>query len=295
MAGSLVPIASEQLEKSVTAITDQWEVQYSRFFNYPSLSSTCPSLTPLPGARRDRLRGNWISSSGPTASLKLLADHSNSEFILIVALREKINEKHYVSKLHFSWPQVSCVSGFPARGSRAVFVSYKDCIQKFALRFLTIYGTERFMNALKEILEDKTVTGLPSGGFGSEISSQSEFVPSSGPLYRATEDWSLMASSDTCTHQMPSTLKDEVAKNSNLQETIFNSEAEPIFSVFPPSFTSLLTNCCPELKQVTAQTTVPEENDLKSQIMRYMDDSSFQDMLTKIEKVISEMGDELML
>lgn len=35
-------------------------------------------------------------------------------------------EEHYISRLHFAWPQVSCVSGFPTRGARSVFVSYKD-------------------------------------------------------------------------------------------------------------------------------------------------------------------------
>jgi hypothetical protein len=35
-------------------------------------------------------------------------------------------EEHYVSKLHFSWPQVSCDPGFPARGIRTVVVSYRD-------------------------------------------------------------------------------------------------------------------------------------------------------------------------
>lgn len=37
-----------------------------------------------------------------------------------------LQEEHHVSKLHFSWPQVSCVSGFPIRGIRSVFVRYRD-------------------------------------------------------------------------------------------------------------------------------------------------------------------------
>lgn len=41
-----------------------------------------------------------------------------------------LQEEHFISKLLFSWPQVSCVSGFPARGSRVVFVSYKDCVSQ---------------------------------------------------------------------------------------------------------------------------------------------------------------------
>ena len=90
-----------------------------------------------------------------------------------------VQEEHYVWKLHFSWPQVSCVSGYPIRGTRAVFVTFKDSlgevgnimfdlfcheknlkskcslpftcsqIQKFGFRFLTISETEAFINALK--------------------------------------------------------------------------------------------------------------------------------------------------
>lgn len=39
---------------------------------------------------------------------------------------DMLQEEHYISKLHFSWPHVSCVAGFPTRGTRVVFVSYRD-------------------------------------------------------------------------------------------------------------------------------------------------------------------------
>ena len=41
---------------------------------------------------------------------------------------DMFQEEHYVSKLLFAWPQVACMSGFPARGSRAVFASYRDSL-----------------------------------------------------------------------------------------------------------------------------------------------------------------------
>ncbi|CAK9173746.1 unnamed protein product [Ilex paraguariensis] len=303
MAGSVVAVENDNSEKSVTAITDQFEVQYSRFFSYPSFPSAHPSLISISSNHRKRFQGHWIStSSSSTASLRLLSAHSKSGSVLIVTFRHKILEEHYILKLHFTWPQVSCISGFPARGSRVVFVSYKDSlgqIQKFALRFSSIYETEKFTNALKEILEDVRLTGLPSGNFGSEISSQSAFGPSNGLPYRPREDWSSMASADSCTYQMPISLEYEVAQNSSTQETAHNldttRDAEGILSSFPPSFTSLLMNCCPAVEQDAAQPSVSEEVDLKVQLARCLEDSSFQDILSKVEKVITEMGGDLML
>ncbi|XP_048503481.1 uncharacterized protein LOC125499081 [Beta vulgaris subsp. vulgaris] len=35
-------------------------------------------------------------------------------------------EEHFISKLHFVWPQVSCLSEFPTRGSLVVLASYTD-------------------------------------------------------------------------------------------------------------------------------------------------------------------------
>ncbi|XP_059595626.1 protein POOR HOMOLOGOUS SYNAPSIS 1 isoform X2 [Vitis vinifera] len=286
MAGALVTMATEHSDKSMAAIRDEWEIQFSRFFNNPALSSTCSSSTIHPDLirkTRSLRRGTWISSS--SASLQLLTDHSTSQAILIVRSGGRIHEEHFISKLLFSWPQVSCVSGFPARGSRVVFVSYKDCVsqvQKFALRFSTIYETERFINALKDILKDVEDIELLSSGFVTEVSSQSEI----------SEELSVPVHSH-CSLLPPSS-NHEVEQHSRSQETAVNHNCEGTFVDMPPSFTSLLTNCCFET-QAAAQPTITEEMDLKSQIARYMEDSSFQDMLFKVEKVISEMGDDLML
>ncbi|KAH1053526.1 hypothetical protein GLYMA_08G283200v4 [Glycine max] len=93
--------------------------------------------------------------------------------------------EHYVTKLHFTWPQVSCVSGYPPRGIRTVLVSCRDSlgeIQKFAMRFPSIYEAESFINALKEILKgDKDPEPLNTD-FGSEILSQSEFMSTIGGM-----------------------------------------------------------------------------------------------------------------
>ncbi|XP_057508422.1 protein POOR HOMOLOGOUS SYNAPSIS 1 [Actinidia eriantha] len=318
MAGTLVATRSGYMK---TTIGEQWEVQYSRFFNSPSLSSTHPSLTPLRYFPRDRLRGTWLSSSS-TVSLNLTADLSNSKIILTVAFLGKIYEEHYISRLLFSWPHVSCVSGFPPRGSRVVFASYKDClgqIQKFALRFPTNYEIETFMNALKEIMDGGRDNGVPCSNFVSGTSSQSDLVPSDEP-YRPAEDWNSvdtytpqmqsslnyeitqtsnsqenLNSVDTYTHQMQSSLNYEAAKSSTSHDTAQNRDFESIFAAYPPNFTSLVMGCHPVVEQGAAQPTVPGDTDLKLQITRYLGDSSFQDMLIKVERVVGELGYDLML
>ncbi|XP_038694390.1 protein POOR HOMOLOGOUS SYNAPSIS 1-like isoform X2 [Tripterygium wilfordii] len=283
---------------SLVAIRDQWQVAFSRFFTFPSLTSTSSSLVPLPKNRRDTkgIKGTWISTSSPTVSLQLLNSHSKSDVILNVSLRETVLEEHYVSKLHFSWPQVTCVPGYPSRGTRAVFVSYKDSvgeIQKFALRFSTVQEVESFMNGLREILKDVQEIEPLSSNFRSVISSQSEFVPSNKTSSRACqEELSIMNSLTTYSPQMQESLNHEVEQCSYKQETALNHNAADTMSALPPSFASFLTNCYPEINQPNPIES--EEVDLKSQIVKYMEESSFQEMLMKVEKVISEMGDDLM-
>ncbi|XP_031260426.1 protein POOR HOMOLOGOUS SYNAPSIS 1 [Pistacia vera] len=300
MAGFLeITAASEHLESHpVNASRDQWHrIHFSRFFTYPnpSLSSTCPSLVPLQ-RRYGPIHGTWISTSSPAASLLIINHRSTSDPILHVCLQNKILEEHYVSKLQFSWPQVSCISGFPTRGSRALFVSYRDSageIQKFAMRFSTNYEAETFINALKEILKGEEETEPLSSDFRSEISSRSEFVSSNRP--QACEELSIVGPVDTYTPEMPPNLSYEVEQPYCTQETMLNHNFEGISPAMPPSFQSLLANCCPEVKKVEAQPTVTEEVDLKAQIARYMEDSSFQDMLFKVDKIISEIGGDLNL
>ncbi|XVF02520.1 hypothetical protein REPUB_Repub04eG0182500 [Reevesia pubescens] len=291
MAGSLVVVESDCQEKemAVNTIKEHWQVHFARFITYPSLPSTCPTLVPLPKNRRYRAPlGNWIATAFPAASLQIINDRSISETILAVCLSGKILEEHYISKLHFSWPQVQCIPEFPARGSRAVFVSYKDSaeeIQKFALRFSTLHEAESFMNALKENLKG-----------GVEIEPLNiDFGSSNGLPSRANQELSDVTHADFYTPQMAPSLSYEIEQQSFDEDAMLNHYSEGIFPALPPSFTSLLTNCCSTAEQDANQPTVSEKIDLKSQIVRYMEDSSFQDMLTKVEKIISEVGADVLL
>ncbi|CAH9077812.1 unnamed protein product [Cuscuta epithymum] len=353
MAGVLEGIATEQPLSSTapSVVYGRWDVQYARFVLFPSSPhASHPSLVPHSAStRKARRGGKWISTasdtSSSTASLKLLALEGTSltDQILVVSLGCKILEEHYISRLHFAWPQVSCVSGFPSRGTRSVFVSYKDHadqIQKFGLRFLTIYEIEKFMTDLKENMEALRPTplichqvasaissqsefipsneaahrvnkeGLPSASadtyeenmealrptplichqVASGISTQSEFIPSDEAAHRANKEEMTSASADT--FEVPASTSYEVSQDSNSQESRLHREAEEVLSNFPPSFTSFLMNCGPPLdEQVAVQPATPRDNDLKAQIMKYMEDSSFQDMLLKVEQVINEVGD----
>ncbi|XVF43948.1 hypothetical protein PTKIN_Ptkin02bG0081600 [Pterospermum kingtungense] len=301
MAGSLVVIETDgqEKEKPVNSIKDQWQVQFARFITYPSLPSTCSSLVPLPKNARFRApRGNWIATSSPCASLQITNDLSISETILSVLLSGKTLEEHYISKLHFSWPQVQCIPEFPPRGSRAVFVSYKDSadeIQKFALRFSTLYEAESFMNAVKEILKGGVEIEPLNTDVGSEFSTQSEFISSNRLPSRACQDLSDMIPGDSYTPQMAPSMSYEIENQSFDQDALLKYNSEGIFRALPPSFTTLLTNCCSTAEQAANKSTVSEEIDLKSQIVRYMEDSAFQDMLSKVQKIISEVGGADML
>eukprot|EP00258_Populus_trichocarpa_P008736 XP_002314603.2 protein POOR HOMOLOGOUS SYNAPSIS 1 [Populus trichocarpa] len=304
-AGSSLAIigheGGEEEQRVPSAIpTDQWQVTFSRFINYPSLPSTCPSLIPLPHNRKFRpTRGTWISSVSATASLQLLNYQSNSkDAILGLSLNGTVLEEHYVWKLHFSWPQVSCVSGYPSRGTRAVFVTFKDSldeIQKFGFRFSTFSEAEAFINALKVILEDPIETERLDSDFQSAISSQSVFMPTDGYKPRAwvEEESSTMGPVQDYSPQLQLSWNKEAEQASLSTEKSLNHNNEGISPVMPPSFTSLLLDCCSEVKQ--GQPSSSHAIDLKSQIMKYMEDSSFQDMLSKVEKVINELGDDLML
>ncbi|XP_039017853.1 protein POOR HOMOLOGOUS SYNAPSIS 1-like [Hibiscus syriacus] len=320
MAGSLAIVEAERHgnEDRVSSIQGQWQVHFARFIVYQSLPAIYPPLV-VPLTKRQRCRsrgGNWIATSFPVASLHIINGLSRSEAILTVSLSGKIlmscslpilleivfsyleQEEHHISKLHFSWPQIQCIPEIPARGSRAVFVSYKDCadeIQKFALRFSTHHEAVSFMNTLQEKFKGKVEIEPLNTDFGSDFSLQLDFISSNELPSRANQELSDLNPEGTCTPQMSPSLSYEIGKQSVDQDAKLNNNSDGILQPLPPSFTSLLTNCCPTAEKATNQPRVSEEIDLKSQIVKYMEDSSFQDMLTKVEKIIKEVEADIQL
>ncbi|KAL6318636.1 hypothetical protein AAG906_000714 [Vitis piasezkii] len=268
MAGTSWPETLECTSFPTIPIRYHWEIQYSRFFNYPCISSTSPVLRPLPTTKRIRTHGTWVSS--PTASLQLLSHHSSAELVLVVSLQEKIHEEHFISKLHFSWPQVSCVNECPVRGSRVIFASYSDCvgqIQKFAMRFSAASESQSFMDSVKATMKPER----NSSELGK--SSQFEFICSNGVQYRDAEDNKPPLS---CEGMQYAYSKDH--------------DLEGNCATLPPSFTTLLAGACIVPKKETPEGVLPD-----AQHVRYMTGSSFNDMLTRLEMVISEMGGDLAL
>ncbi|KAM4120597.1 hypothetical protein ACJW30_03G144400 [Castanea mollissima] len=218
-----------------------------------------------------------------------------------------LQEQHYVSKLHFSWPPVSCVAGFPARGIKAVFVSYRD---------------QEILKDIPSLNSTMALKLFRNLSFCLQIDTQISKKEDCCRLIRAFVNLNLMTSLETYTSQMSPSLKNEVDQHSSTQEkeTTFIHKFEGIQASLPPSFTALLTDCCAEVYQGRYVAPVKPEKllilhddsnslieicrfrfspiksvDLKSQIVRYMEDSSFQDMLIKVEKVISEIGGDLTL
>ncbi|XP_054825499.1 protein POOR HOMOLOGOUS SYNAPSIS 1-like isoform X1 [Prosopis cineraria] len=297
MAGSLALISGNGSENPMKTVRYEWEINFARFFAYPSITISCSDPVPLPTCLRNRRPGgSWISSPS-IAFCRLINDYSNSDVIITIYFNDEVLEEHYVSKLHFSWPQVSCASGFPARGIKTVLVSYRDSvgeIQKFGMRFPSFYDAQSFIDTLKGILEDKKGPETPNTDFGSEISSQSEFMSSNKHSHRAGEELSTITPFDTYIPKMPPSSNNEGNRYSGTQEkeTTAGHNFEGVYPALPPSFTSLLMDCS-EISQ--ARQNVSKEIDIKSQIVKYMEDSFFQDILSKVEKVMNEIGGDMSL
>ncbi|KAL0327287.1 UNVERIFIED_CONTAM: protein POOR HOMOLOGOUS SYNAPSIS 1 [Sesamum angustifolium] len=261
------------------AVIDQWQVQYARFINYSSstLRRAHPSLTPI--AKSRLRRGTWMSTVA--GCLKLIYEQSSTgwdDAVLVLSLGSRvqmlylvvpsskvllllIQEEHYISKMHFSWPQVSCLSGFPARGSRAVL----------------------------EILENGRPKLLRCPEFYSELSSQAEVIPSDVPTCRTKVDWQCTASVQN-QPELPSSVLN-AAQDSESYERMRDYEAADTVSEFPPSFTELLKNCLPAVSE--AEKPTESGADLKTQFMRYLEGTSFKELLATVENVVSEMGDDI--
>ncbi|KAI7724778.1 hypothetical protein M8C21_031203 [Ambrosia artemisiifolia] len=250
------------------SIGDPWEVQYARFFKFPSRPASPiagarhPSLVPL----AQKSKGSWISSFTSSASLKLLTTTNGHSIILTVTLVDKVIEEHYISKLHFTWPQVSCMTGYSPRGSKVVFMSYKDQA-----------GKARHSNLLVLPTQDWDL-----------LTTSTEF---SEPMYRPIQDFSQKTASADTYYQpfYPVENHDGSINSSHLSQDVLGK-----LSAFPPSFTSLLMNCSP-VTELALRPSDPEEVTLKKDIMKYLEDSSFQEMLSKVQKVVNEFGDDLLV
>ncbi|KAJ4843794.1 hypothetical protein Tsubulata_009981, partial [Turnera subulata] len=254
------------------AAGQQWQIFFARFINYPSIPSTSSYLVPRPHNRRYRpTPGTWISTQSPTATLQLQqplhldqysAATTTTDAILSVHFLDKIlttvielirgsdmmQEEHYVSKLQFHWPQVSCIPGYPSRGTRAVFASYLDStgeIQKFAMRFSTASEAE------ETCMEDSS-TMAPMNTYSPEIPLRLNYDVEQD-LYTkpatCLKDSSHMAPFNTYSTQPPLKMNYAVDQESHTKKEAASQIFDNISPTLPPSFTSLLNDCCPDVSQ----------------------------------------------
>ncbi|XP_074274407.1 protein POOR HOMOLOGOUS SYNAPSIS 1-like [Silene latifolia] len=294
MAGELT-LTKRKLEDSTMANWQwRWRVQYSRCFSYPSSYISSHNLNndnplSLSLLEKKRFIPTWLSTVGSSTVSLQPSDHSSEFSVFSVSLLDTVLEEHYVSKLHFAWPQVSCLSGFPTRGSLVLIASYYDNAgekQKFALRFSTPSNIENFITSLEDVISNKLPKEPSPIDVLSPVSSQSEFVPPYRPDTSSIKD-PIYASSELMNFH------DENQQEAQSQTQDIVPYSDNNGAAFPPSFTSLLSSCYADPDQnALALTLAPEvqEPDLKAQIAKYMQDASFLDIVSKVNEVISELG-----
>ncbi|KAH6825301.1 hypothetical protein C2S53_007025 [Perilla frutescens var. hirtella] len=322
MAGSVLAISTTSNEREnyardlqISPVINEWQVEYARFINCSSsvFPSTHPSLVPVP---KNRLRRNWISTAD-AASVKLIYERSSAgtdDAVLVLSLLSKTLEVHYISKMHFSWPQVSCMSGFPSRGTRAVFLSYKDGVgqmQKFALRFSAIDETEKFMNVVKEILQNGSSPQLQCPELYSEMSSEAEAISSHATISRSDGEWQCTQSTDNSTQLMLTSSALKASQDSEPHECLGDHEVAKTEPVFPPSFSQLMNSCRPagfegclpssivsfdvSLADYLGAAAKTGSGDIKTQFVQYLEGTPFKELLATVENVISQLGDDVVL
>ncbi|XP_062232738.1 protein POOR HOMOLOGOUS SYNAPSIS 1 isoform X3 [Phragmites australis] len=228
----------------------KWEVEYARYFATPQRD---PSTPPPPGLRniiRGKLRhqGTWLPAASPAL---LCVSRPGLPFavpILTVSIGDVAFEEHFMSILNFSWPQVTCVTQCPIRGSRVVFVSFCDKskqIQKFAVRFPQLSDAESFLNCVKEC-SSKTMDIIPSGSdYMCEDSSATEYIASKGLHHRPDDASSFEEPASDHVTEAPA-LSYHKEPERPVLEPLLARNIDNIYSGFPPSFTHMLTNCSTE-------------------------------------------------
>ncbi|CAH1437577.1 unnamed protein product [Lactuca virosa] len=129
------------------------------------------------------MKGKWIDGVVNTPATVVVFSDEHIFFHTTIhvrwALRSRVclthpEEEHYTSKLHFTCHHVSCLLGYPPRGSKIVFMSYKDHV-----------GELRTSSSLiQKDAKKKIVLGLCCPNSPSKKSTQEWGPISSSPAYR---------------------------------------------------------------------------------------------------------------
>ncbi|CAN6216903.1 unnamed protein product [Urochloa humidicola] len=282
-----VPDASAVATPRTRTRTQKWEVEYARYFGTPRRD---PSAPPPPGLRHitrcaHRHQGTWLPASSSAALCVSRPTLSSAVPVLTVSIGDVVFEEHFVSILNFSWPQVTCVTQCPIRGSRVVFMSFCDKskqIQKFAVRFPQLCDAESFLNCVKEC-SCETMDIIPSGSdYMCEDSSASEYIASNGLRHRPDDASSdeeqasdhMIEASTLSYHEEPEhmieapTMSYHEEPEHMIDAPTMSYHEEPdlpvlqlrsashtnsSYSGFPPSFSQMLANCSTENERGTEE------------------------------------------
>ncbi|CAA7408562.1 unnamed protein product [Spirodela intermedia] len=239
---------------------ESWEVEFSRFFNFPSVSSDALASHSLKPITKYRTRGGtWVTASSQ-ARLQL--------------------EEHFISNLSISWPQVSCASECPTRGSRVIFFSYicsSGQTHKFAIRFNASSLLQDFLYNIEKICNDKKVAGT----LLCEEPTTSDQIGSNRLQHRSSEESGFSKPSSPYTPELPVLSITDGESRCSLQP-LFVDDIEAFLGV-PPSFTELLTECSTQIAVSVddfltslEQLMLAGEADLKCQIEKCLADASFR-------------------
>ncbi|XP_021292460.1 uncharacterized protein LOC110422769 [Herrania umbratica] len=166
------------------------------------------------------------------------------------------------------------------------------------MRFSASHDSQTFMNSLKESLKDARNVWLPTSNRGFATSLTSELVDLNGITSRPAVELchvNLIGNHEPL--QLPPT-NDKGLKCPCPKESICSPNPGAKDANLPSSFTALLSGSCTETEQGTngaELSKAPVKMNIVSEVVRDMTDSSFHDMLTKMEMAIDDLGGDLAL
>lgn len=226
----------------------KWEVEYARYFGTPRRD---PTAAPPSGLRYimrgvHRHQGTWIPASCPASLCVCHPSLPSAVPVLTISIGDVVFEEHFVSILNFSWPQVTCVTQCPIRGSRVVFVSFCDKfkqIQKFAVRFPQPCDAESFLSCVEcSCGSSGTMDIIPFGSdYVCEDSSASEYIVSNGLHHRLDDASNLEEQCSDHTIDEPPMNYHEETDQPVLEPLSASNTSNN--SAFPPSFNQMLKSC----------------------------------------------------
>ncbi|KMZ57222.1 hypothetical protein ZOSMA_88G00410 [Zostera marina] len=310
---------------AVSGMDRQWEVEYARFFNFP---------IPIPSADSVRLRrlppkrtttgGTWLvsSSSQSSALLRIVKSHF-AKPLLSILLHGIIVEHHIVSNLKLWRPQSRCALDCPDNAGKIVLFTFIESsstrpqTQKFAVRFPTCIDAHDFFTTAQESTDG--ILGIQGSDLTCEENSHSshqsivDFIPKGFDSDKNTfpkPSFSTSLDFPPSFRELLINCQTKVPEQLEQSGTPLNSQTELSATVADISDLNLetQTETCKVSSFLTESTDVclselanALENPISevalnpSELLKYMSDASFMDMLATVKSVITELGSDLLL